>query len=164
VRQPRNPNSRDFRYVLERTSTPFFMFAAGDDHWHPDYAGRMIEALDREPTESHTLKRGGGVHVVFRLSARTMGVHETGATPCRWTPNGLPSMVRRQGGSTHGMENTSSGCDGSSPHGSCRDCSVCECGRPMCKPEWLSVFPRGLQGQGDTTRSSCPRVGWASRP
>jgi hypothetical protein len=50
VRQPKNLNYGNFRYVLERASTEFFMFAAGDDYWHPDYAARMIEALDREPT------------------------------------------------------------------------------------------------------------------
>jgi len=49
VRQPRNLNYGNFRYVLQRASTPFFMFAAGDDYWHPDYAARMIEALECEP-------------------------------------------------------------------------------------------------------------------
>jgi glycosyltransferase involved in cell wall biosynthesis len=49
VRQPRNLNYGNFRYVLQRTRTPLFMFAAGDDWWHPDYAARMIEALDSDP-------------------------------------------------------------------------------------------------------------------
>ena len=48
-RQPTNLNYGNFRFVLERASTPFFMFAAGDDYWHPDYAARMIEALDANP-------------------------------------------------------------------------------------------------------------------
>jgi glycosyltransferase involved in cell wall biosynthesis len=50
VRQPRNLNYGNFRYVLQQASTPFFMFAAGDDYWHPDYAARMVEALEHEAT------------------------------------------------------------------------------------------------------------------
>jgi glycosyltransferase involved in cell wall biosynthesis len=46
VRQPRNLNYANFRYVLRRARTPLFMFAAGDDYWHPEYVARMIEALD----------------------------------------------------------------------------------------------------------------------
>jgi glycosyltransferase involved in cell wall biosynthesis len=47
-RQPKNLNYGNFRYLLERAATPFFMFAAGDDYWHRDYAARMIEALDQD--------------------------------------------------------------------------------------------------------------------
>ena len=46
-RQPANLNYGNFRYVLQRADTPFFMFAAGDDYWHVDYVARMIEMLDR---------------------------------------------------------------------------------------------------------------------
>ena len=49
VRQPTNLNYGNFRYVLRRADTPLFMFAAGDDYWHPDYARRMIDLLDRQP-------------------------------------------------------------------------------------------------------------------
>ena len=48
VRQPRNLNYGNFRFVLRDADTPFFMFAAGDDYWHPDYARRMIDVLDRQ--------------------------------------------------------------------------------------------------------------------
>jgi glycosyltransferase involved in cell wall biosynthesis len=49
VRQPRNLNYGNFRYVLEHATTPLFMFAAGDDYWHSEYVARMIEALDANP-------------------------------------------------------------------------------------------------------------------
>lgn len=48
VRQPRNLNYGNFRYVLQRAATPLFMFAAGDDYWHPEYVARMVEALDAD--------------------------------------------------------------------------------------------------------------------
>jgi glycosyltransferase involved in cell wall biosynthesis len=46
VHHQRNLNYGNFRYVLGQARTPFFMFAAGDDYWHPDYVKRMIDALD----------------------------------------------------------------------------------------------------------------------
>ena len=49
VRQPRNLNYGNFRFLLQSARTPFFMFAPSDDWWHPDYARRMIEALDANP-------------------------------------------------------------------------------------------------------------------
>jgi glycosyltransferase involved in cell wall biosynthesis len=49
VRQPKNLNYGNFRFVLARANTPFFMFAAGDDYWHPEYVARMIAALDADP-------------------------------------------------------------------------------------------------------------------
>jgi glycosyltransferase involved in cell wall biosynthesis len=49
VRQPANLNYGNFRYVLSAATTPLFMFSAGDDYWHPDYARRMIDELDANP-------------------------------------------------------------------------------------------------------------------
>lgn len=49
IRQPRNLNYGNFQFLLQEARTPLFMFAAGDDWWHPDYARRMIEALDANP-------------------------------------------------------------------------------------------------------------------
>lgn len=49
VRQPTNLNYGNFRYVLNAATTPLFMFAAGDDYWHPDYVRRMVDALDANP-------------------------------------------------------------------------------------------------------------------
>jgi glycosyltransferase involved in cell wall biosynthesis len=46
VRQARNLNYGNFRFVLQQANTPFFMFAAGDDYWHPEYAARLIDALE----------------------------------------------------------------------------------------------------------------------
>jgi len=49
VRQPANLNYGNFRFVLNAATTPLFMFAAGDDYWHPDYVARMIAELDGDP-------------------------------------------------------------------------------------------------------------------
>lgn len=49
VRQPTNLNYGNFRFVLNAATTPLFMFAAGDDYWHPDYVGKMIAELDADP-------------------------------------------------------------------------------------------------------------------
>jgi len=50
VRHQRNLNYGNFRFVLEQARTPLFMFAAGDDYWHPDYVSRVIDALDANAT------------------------------------------------------------------------------------------------------------------
>jgi glycosyltransferase involved in cell wall biosynthesis len=49
VRQSKNLNYGNFRYALRQADTPLFMFAAGDDYWHPTYIRRMIDALDSTP-------------------------------------------------------------------------------------------------------------------
>jgi glycosyltransferase involved in cell wall biosynthesis len=49
IRQPKNLNYGNFRFLLQYARTPLFMFAPGDELWHPDYARRMIEALDENP-------------------------------------------------------------------------------------------------------------------
>ena len=49
VRQPRNLNYGNFRYVVHAAKTPFFMFAAGDDHWHPTFIARSLALLDAHP-------------------------------------------------------------------------------------------------------------------
>jgi glycosyltransferase involved in cell wall biosynthesis len=49
IRQPKNLNYGNFRFLLQNARTPLFMFAPSDDWWHPDYARRMIEALDADP-------------------------------------------------------------------------------------------------------------------
>lgn len=69
VRQSTNLNYGNFRYVLQRADTPFFMFAAGDDYWHPDFVARLIEVLDRDSTVVCAVSRvaflkDGGAHYV----------------------------------------------------------------------------------------------------
>lgn len=61
VRQPKNLNYGNFRYVLGAATTPFFMFAAGDDYWHRDYARRMIDELDANPDAVCAVSRVGFV-------------------------------------------------------------------------------------------------------
>jgi glycosyltransferase involved in cell wall biosynthesis len=49
VQQPKNLNYGNFRFVLQRASTPFFVFAAGDDWWEPEFLERCLEALHGTP-------------------------------------------------------------------------------------------------------------------
>jgi glycosyltransferase involved in cell wall biosynthesis len=45
VKQSRNLNYGNFRYVLSQAKTEFFMFAAGDDWWDPRYVEACIDSL-----------------------------------------------------------------------------------------------------------------------
>jgi hypothetical protein len=49
TRQPRNLNYGNFRFVLERARSPYFMFAAGDDWWEPDFIECCVAALEQHP-------------------------------------------------------------------------------------------------------------------
>jgi glycosyltransferase involved in cell wall biosynthesis len=73
VRQPRNLNYGNFRYVVNAATTPLFMFAAGDDYWHPDYARRMIGELEANPDAVCAVSRVAFVEgsEVVELSAGT---------------------------------------------------------------------------------------------
>lgn len=46
VRQPRNLNYGNFRFLLEGANTELFMFAAGDDYWDPTFIEKCILCLD----------------------------------------------------------------------------------------------------------------------
>ena len=48
VRQPKNLGYLNFRYVLMRSETPFFMWAAGDDWWDSTYLARCLDALESD--------------------------------------------------------------------------------------------------------------------
>jgi len=49
IRQPVNLKYGNFRFLLQDARTPYFMWAAGDDHWEPDFAARCIAALEARP-------------------------------------------------------------------------------------------------------------------
>jgi len=46
MRQPTNLKYRNFGFLLRNASTPYFMWAAGDDHWESGFASRCIAALE----------------------------------------------------------------------------------------------------------------------
>lgn len=47
VRQPENRGPAfNFAYVLDAARAPYFMFAAHDDLWEPEFAERLVAALD----------------------------------------------------------------------------------------------------------------------
>jgi glycosyltransferase involved in cell wall biosynthesis len=49
TRQPTNLNYGNFRFVLDRARSPYFMFAAGDDWWEPDFIESCLAALEQHP-------------------------------------------------------------------------------------------------------------------
>jgi glycosyltransferase involved in cell wall biosynthesis len=50
TRQPRNLGpANNFRFLLERASTEYFMWLAADDYLEPTYLERMISVLDADP-------------------------------------------------------------------------------------------------------------------
>jgi glycosyltransferase involved in cell wall biosynthesis len=48
--QQKNLNYGNFRFVLARARSPFFMFAAGDDWWEPHFARACLDALESAPS------------------------------------------------------------------------------------------------------------------
>jgi glycosyltransferase involved in cell wall biosynthesis len=51
TRQPRNLRpANNFRFLLERASTEYFMWLAADDYLEPTYLARMIAMLDADPS------------------------------------------------------------------------------------------------------------------
>jgi glycosyltransferase involved in cell wall biosynthesis len=51
TQQPRNLGpANNFRFLLERATTEYFMWLAADDYLEPTYLARMITILDADPT------------------------------------------------------------------------------------------------------------------
>jgi glycosyltransferase involved in cell wall biosynthesis len=51
VRQPVNLGiSKNMEFLLEQAKTPYFMWAADDDLWHPDFARKLIKLLQEDST------------------------------------------------------------------------------------------------------------------
>jgi glycosyltransferase involved in cell wall biosynthesis len=40
----------NFRFLLQRARTPYFMWAACDDCWHPEFIAKNIALLDADPS------------------------------------------------------------------------------------------------------------------
>lgn len=57
IQQPRNLNYGNYRFVLGQSGTPYFMFAAGDDWWEPDFVERCIDCLERNPEAAGAITR-----------------------------------------------------------------------------------------------------------
>ena len=47
IRQPRNLKYQNFGFLLRQANTEYFMWAAGDDRWHSDFAKHCIAELDK---------------------------------------------------------------------------------------------------------------------
>lgn len=48
-RHPRLGYYDNFRFTLDASTAPYFVWLAGDDHWHPDYLARCRDVLDTRP-------------------------------------------------------------------------------------------------------------------
>ena len=57
VRQPRNLNYGNFRVLINEAKTELFMFAAGDDFWHPNFVESCIQCLDENPQAVSAVSR-----------------------------------------------------------------------------------------------------------
>lgn len=49
VRQPRNLRYGNFGWLLAQADSDYFMWAAGDDRWHPGFAAACVAELDAHP-------------------------------------------------------------------------------------------------------------------
>ena len=59
LRQPRRLGFMNFRAPLDLAETPFFVWLAGDDHWHPDFLTRTLTALEAAPAAISALPQAG---------------------------------------------------------------------------------------------------------
>jgi glycosyltransferase involved in cell wall biosynthesis len=60
VRQPHNIGMvKNFRFVLQHAKTPFFMWAAHDDWWHPKFVEENISAIKNDPFAIASISRIG---------------------------------------------------------------------------------------------------------
>lgn len=58
VRQPRNLGAlANFRYVLHEARGAYFMWAAADDAWHPDFVAANVAHLDAHPDYAASVSR-----------------------------------------------------------------------------------------------------------
>jgi glycosyltransferase involved in cell wall biosynthesis len=58
TQQPRNLGpANNFRFLLERASTEYFMWLAADDYLEPTYLARMITILDADPSLAACVSR-----------------------------------------------------------------------------------------------------------
>lgn len=49
VSQPKNLYYMNFRYLLDKAETPYFVWLAGDDYWSPNFLDQCIDFLDTHP-------------------------------------------------------------------------------------------------------------------
>ncbi len=59
LRQPERLGFMNFRAPLDLAGTPFFVWLAGDDHWHPDFLARSLTALEAAPAAVSALPQAG---------------------------------------------------------------------------------------------------------
>jgi glycosyltransferase involved in cell wall biosynthesis len=60
TRQPRNIGVvKNFRFLLQEAKTPFFMWAAHDDWWHPTFVEKNILELKQDPLAIASISRIG---------------------------------------------------------------------------------------------------------
>ncbi|HEX2115785.1 MAG TPA: glycosyltransferase family 2 protein [Alphaproteobacteria bacterium] len=72
VRQPQNLGySGNFGFLLSHAETPYFMWAAGDDRWGPDYAAANVAALDADPSLAASISRAEFMRGGERLGPST---------------------------------------------------------------------------------------------
>ena len=69
TRQPQNIGAvKNFRFLLQQARTPFFMWAAHDDWWHPMFVERNISELKRDPRAIASISRIGNCREAMQVS------------------------------------------------------------------------------------------------
>jgi len=69
VRQPRNLRYGNFGWLLAQARSDYFMWAAGDDRWHPGFAAACVAELDAHPGLVAAVPR-----VAFERDGRALGL------------------------------------------------------------------------------------------
>jgi glycosyltransferase involved in cell wall biosynthesis len=88
VRQPRNLNYRNFKYVLDHADTPYFMWAAGDDRWAPTFISENVAALERDPSLVCSVSK-----VLFEVDGRPVRLAEGTFPLCGGTEENLAKFL-----------------------------------------------------------------------
>lgn len=78
VRQPKNIGARaNFIFVLHEAHSKYFMWAATDDYWSPDFLGSLWTALENDPTAI-------GAFCPYQLMEEDTGASIEGVWKCNY--------------------------------------------------------------------------------
>lgn len=72
-RQPSNLRYQNFGHLLRSAKTEYFMWAAGDDFWEPQFAERCIAALDNDQSAILAISRVEFVDASTQLRSLSTG-------------------------------------------------------------------------------------------
>lgn len=83
IKHPKNKGSFfNFKYVLDRANTPFFMFCGGHDKWHPQFIEKLLPIIERENLalvypKSQEIKIDGTVGEIYEDNYTTTEINKS---------------------------------------------------------------------------------------